>query len=255
MNNQPRPNKSTQPPRRPVKILFSFLCLFAVMISVPAAAFAQTAKWRYVMTFPDGDKSFLSDEIKSLPNRNKRGWHRVVEPNGSYEVILADWDCPNRRVLLRQGTTYNSVLDTIHTAKMSPKWDEIIPGSMADNLYTRICLPAPPVKWARIGKVRTALRRLPGSDSPIIRIGEPGERFRIVPESEKRNWVNVVDPKTQQDYWLLGKWFETIEEEEPPVKKQNAAASLAAGAKTSSAAKKQKPQPKTKPKARRTKNR
>ncbi len=215
---------------------FLFISLFVTMCVLISSTpvFAQTTKWLYVMTFPDGGKSYLRDEIKILPNRNKSGWQKIVKPNGSSLVILTEWDCPNRRLLMRQITPYTSEGVNSETAKPSPTWVQIIPDSMADRHYARVCLPAPPVKWARIIAPQTPLRQLPGSDSPIVRIAASGERFEIVPESEKSNWVNVVDPATQEDYWLLYKWFDTIEGEVPP-KNQSAAVATPA-------VRKQKPQ-------------
>lgn len=232
MNNHPLLNKSSKLPDRPVNALFLSFCLFIAMSVLSSAdAFAQTTKWRYVMTVPDGAKSYLNDEVKTLRNSNKLAWEKIITPTGSSMVALTLWDCPNRLRLMRQITRYSSDGRTSETGKPSPRWDEIIPDSMSDLHYARICLPAPPVKWARISAPQTPLRQLPGSDSPIIRIAASGERFEIVPESEKRNWVNVVDPATQQDYWLLYKWFETIEEEQP-LRKRNPTAAAAKAAPT-----------------------
>lgn len=250
MNNQPLLNKSGESSRCPVNRLVLTFCLFAAMMSMPAGALAQTAKWLYVTTDNDGGKSYLRDEIKILPNRNKSGWQKLVKPDGSSLVILTEWDCLSRRSLVRQLTPYTWDGETSGTAKPSPRWDQIIPDSIADLYYVRVCPPHPIVKWARMGSSRTALRRQAGMGSPIIRVAEPGERFEIVFETAKLDWVNVVDVETQQDYWLFHKWFETVEAD-PPLKKRSVTAD-ASSTKTTPFVKKQKPQPKAN--ARKTKN-
>ncbi len=205
-----------------IKPFLYLFCLFTLLTSA-TAAFAQTAKWRYAMTMNDGAKTYVNEQIRILPNRNKLVWEKIITPKNTSMVALTEWDCTNKRRHTRQITLYDSDDTVTKTQDMPARWDEIAPDSMAERHYGRICLPAPPVKWARIIAPQTPLRQLPGSDSPVIRVAEQGERFEIVPESEKRNWVNVVDPATQEDYWLLYKWFETIEDEQLP-KKQSAAA-------------------------------
>jgi hypothetical protein len=232
-----------------VNPFFNLFCLFAVLISA-TAAFAQTTKWRYAMTMNDGTKTYVNEEIRILPNRNKLAWEKIITPKSTSMVALTEWDCANKRRHTRQITQYDSNDTVTKVQDMPAQWDEIIPDSMADRHYGRICLPAPPVKWARIITPQTPLRQLPGSDSTIIRVAEQGERFEIVPESEKRNWVNVVDPETQQDYWLLKDWFDTIENEQP-LKKQSAPAA-ASSTKTAPTVIKRKPQRKVN--ARKTKN-
>lgn len=222
MNNHPLPNKSSKSSDRPVNVLFLLFCLFIAMIMLSADAFAQTAKWCYAMTMNDGAKTYVNEEIKILPNRNKLVWEKIITPKNTSMVALTEWDCTNKRRHTRQITLYDSDDTVTKTQDMPARWDEITPDSMADRHYTRICLPVKLVKWARIITPQTPLRQLPGSDSPVIRVAEKGERFEIVPETEKNNWVNVVDPATERDYWLLYSWFDTIEDEQPP-KKQSAA--------------------------------
>lgn len=226
MNNQLLLNKPTKTSFYSLNSFIFLFCLFTAPMILVTGISAQTTKWRYVMTVPDGAKSYLNDEVRILRNGNKLAWEKIITPSGSSMVAFTEWDCPSRLRLMRQVTRYSPDGRTSETGKPSPTWDEIIPDSMSDLHYARICLPAPPVKWARITAPQTPLRQLPGSDSAIIRVAEQGERFEIVPESEKRNWVNVVDPATQQDFWLLYKWFETIESEQP-LRKRNLIAAVA----------------------------
>jgi hypothetical protein len=205
-----------------VKPFFRIFCLFAVLIS-STDAFAQTAKWRYMMSAAGGKKIYLNDEIKNLPDRHKSAWEKMVETDGSFVITLAEWDCANKRQTPLQFSFYDSNGVLTNTRKQSPDWNEFVPGSIAVASYARICLPARLVKGARIISPRTPLRLRPGNDSQIIRIAYQGELFQIVPESGLGGWFNVVDSETQQDYWLPGDWFDTIEVAQA-TKKRSAAA-------------------------------
>lgn len=98
----------------------------------------------------------------------------------------------------------------IGTKKNGFDWTPIIPGSAADFLYYRVCLPATPVIWADIISDRTPLRLYPEGNAQVLRTAKRGERFQIVPETGKGGWFNVVDEKTQEDYWLPADSFELI---------------------------------------------
>ncbi len=193
-----------------VKPFFNLFCLFAVLISA-TAAFAQSAKWRYVITAAGGKKTYLNDEIKNLPDRHKGAWEKMIDPDGSSVIVLAEYDCANKRRTPVQLFFYNSDGALTDVRKLPPSWLEFAPDSLAVAFHARLCLPAQPIKWAQIINARTPLRRMLGNDSPIIRIAYQGELFQIVPESGAGGWFNVVDSETQTDYWLPGDWFETIE--------------------------------------------
>lgn len=209
----------------PIKLFFPLFCLFAVLIYA-TATFAQTAKWRYVMTANGGKKLYLNDEIKNLPDRHKSSWEKMVDPDGAFAIILSEWDCANQRRTPLQFSFYDSRGVFTRMEKLAPNWSQFIPGSIALASYRRVCLPAAPVKEARIISPRTALRLEPGSDSEVIRIANQGELFQIAPESGLGGWFNVVDSETQMDYWLPGTLFETIEVEQG-VKKPSAAVARA----------------------------
>jgi hypothetical protein len=217
-----------------LKPLFCLFCLFAVLISA-TAAFAQSAKWRYVMTATGGKKTYLNDEIKNLPDRHKGAWEKMIDPDGSSVVVLAEYDCASKRRTPVQLFFYNSDGALTNIKKVSLNWMEFSPDSIAVAFHARLCLLAQPVKWAQIINARTPLRRMFGNDSPIIRIAYQGELFQIAPESGLGGWFNVVDSETQMDYWLPGDWFETIEVAQAPKKRSVAAAPTVVKKKTQKA--------------------
>jgi hypothetical protein len=201
---------------------FLFISLFVTMCVLISSttAFAQTTKWRYVMTATGGRKTYLNDEIKNLPDRHKGAWEKMIDPDGSSVVVLAEYDCANKRRTPKQLSFYDSDGALTNIKKVSLNWMEFSPDSIAVAFHARLCLPAQPVKWA-----------------PIIRIAYQGELFQIAPESGLGGWFNVVDSETQMDYWLPGDWFETIDVAQAPKKRSVTAGGGAATASASIATK------------------
>lgn len=191
-------------------------CVLAVLIFTNHA-FAQTATWRYVITIPDGTKGYVNDEVEILANGNKHVWEKIVWADGSSVIALAEWDCRNKRRRTRQVTYYNRDQTIINMKKRQSdlyEWRYVIPGSGGDSNYRRVCLPLEPVKWAEITVRQVKLRSLPDESASVLRVAEEGEKFQFVPDTRFRGWFNVVDPATQQDYWLPGNTFKIVEDAE-----------------------------------------
>lgn len=226
MNNQTLRNKSNAFHFYLINpLLLQFYALTAVLIFT-AATFAQTAAWSYVTTLPSGVKMYLNDEVKTLPNKNKSRWEKIIKPDGSSAIALVEWNCPGKLRLNRQITFYNADGSVIGTKKNGFDWTPIIPGSSADFLDRRVC-SAITLQTAEITAARADLRAFPDNDAPIVRTAKRGDRFQIVPESGAGGWFNVVDSATQEDFWLFGGQFKTVEGERQQSKKRSAAASTA----------------------------
>jgi len=190
-----------------LSILF---CTLAVLISVNKA-FSQTVKWRYVATLGiNASKVYLNDEVKVLENKNVTVWQKLILANGLYAISQEELDCQNKRIITRQITYYRIDQTVDETKKKSFEWEEIIPSSTGDFLYSRVCLPPQPVKWAQIDLQQAYLRNFPDPSAPVIRKAKRGERFQIIPETGKDGWFNIVDPITQQDFWLQDNAFEMV---------------------------------------------
>lgn len=205
------------------KPFFYLFCLFAVLISATDAS-AQTKKWRYVSTAENGIRSLLNDDIKVLVNGNRSVWEKLIMTDGSSVIVLAEWDCAGRRRTPRQLFFYDAGGELTNIRKERANWLEFVPGAIGEPFYPRICSPAKPLKWARIISPGTPLRRVIRGKSTVLRIAEPGEQFEITPEGGVNGWFNIVDPETQEDYWLPGDWFETIEDKQPTKNRTVAAA-------------------------------
>lgn len=208
--------KSTSTPGRKKKTrLLSALrlCLICsiVVFYVTNNAFGQTATWLYVTTVTGGSKLYYKNDIKVLANKNLSVWQLVIMPDKSFAVALEEWDCGNKRRVARQITFYKADATVIGTRKQS-EWNIVMPGSSADYIFRRVCLPAPKIRWAQITAVKANLRSLPDANAPVLRTAERGEKFQIIEDIEKDGWFNIVDADTQEDYWLRGSTFKILSE-------------------------------------------
>ena len=191
-------------------LFLTLFVLFGTLISTNDCS-AQNSTWRYVATLPGGIKSYLNDEAKVSPNKNKTRWEKIVKSEGISATALVEWNCSDKLRLTRQITFYNSDQSVVGTKKNGFDWSPIIPGSSADFLYRRVCLKAPPVRVAEITTERADLRFIPVENALIVRTAKRGEKFQIVSETGKGSWFNIVDPETQEDYWLTSDSFKAID--------------------------------------------
>ena len=210
MNNRTVSNKTSESYFHLINILSLLFTAFTLVLISAPNSFAQAVTWRYVATLPGGIKSYLNDEVKTLPNKNKTRWEKMVKPDASSATSLIEWNCSEKLRLTRQITFYSADQSVIGTKKNGFDWAPIIPGSSADFLYRRVC-SAITFQTAEITRPKVDLRAFPDAAAPIVRTAERGNKFQIVPESGQGGWFNVVDTETQEDYWLLSNSFKTIE--------------------------------------------
>lgn len=221
----------------------SFLILSGTFIMIGpgvTSARAQKVRWQYVTTSTVGGKTYLNVERKALPGKNQGAWEKMIDADGSSVVSLVEWDCAAKSRLMRQITYFNSQQIAIGAKTTGFTRSAVIPGSAGDFLYRRICLPSVPRKWARVIDDGTALLAAPDYAASVARRALEGERFLIVPETGLGGLYNVVDPETQQDFWLHKDGFEMIEDELPL--KNRKATTGASPNKTAPAVIKRKPQ-------------
>lgn len=210
MNNQPFNPVSIQSFQRPFNLLLILCGAFVLAGFAASPVFGQKAMWRYVTTSLSGTKTYLNDERKALPGRNPGAWEKMVDADGSSAVTLVEWDCANKSRLIRRITYFNSRQSAVGGKDKGFEWAPVIPGSAGDFLYHRICLRLAPPKLARIVADRTALHSHPDEAATVTRIARRDEQFHIIPETGLSGWFNLVDPVTQEDYWLTGDAFKTV---------------------------------------------
>ncbi len=219
MNNQTLQVKTNAFHSRLINTLLSHLYALTTILIFTSTTFAQAATWRYVSTLPGGIKSYLNDEVKVLPNKNKVRWEKMIKSDDSSATALVEWNCAAKLRLTKQRTFYNTDQSVIGTKKNGFDWTPLIPGSSADFLYRRVCT-AMTFQTAEITSANADLRTFPDNSAPITRTAKRGDKFQIVPESGQGGWFNIVDAATQEDYWLRSNSFKIIE---PPAAKTKTA--------------------------------
>lgn len=197
----------------PVAGLFVSICFF---IGSPVSA--QTATWNYVTTITEGVKFYIGKDFKRAPDGHLAAWEKLVKPDRSFAVSFVEWNCREKRRLALETTFYNSDNTVIGTRKqidngqqqLQQQWTPVMPGSSAELLFARDCLPAPPVRLAEITVARAALKTFPDASAPVVRTANRGATFRIIAGTGRGGWFNVVDDSTQEDYWLFADDFRVI---------------------------------------------
>ena len=81
-------------------------------------------------------------------------------------------------------------------------WQEVIPDSINETLLLRVCGIQKDNTWLEIITKNANLRSFKTRYSMILRRGKKGERFRVINFAPNSIWFNIVDEKTQQDYWI-----------------------------------------------------
>lgn len=185
-------------------ILLSILLLFTTVS-------AQKTKWCYVRTV-EGAKLYLKDDFQKLKNKNLLSWDKRIQSDGSYAISQVEWDCQNKQYLTRTITMYATDNTLIGTSTKF-KWKSIIPDSLGETLYNQICFPLPPTQFAEIIVVNANLHFLPNTDAEVIRIAKKGDKFIVLLHTEKNGWYNIVNEKTQEDYWVHGNNIKIISSE------------------------------------------
>ena len=211
------------------------LIVTSLMLFLPCAALAQKEKkneknkqneqkptWRYVQTIYGGAKVYLADDVEILANRHLVVWHKGLLASSAFAVSKVEWDCQLKKSLTLEMTIYNAAQIALGTTRKF-EWQSIIPGSLSDVIYQQICFEKPPPQFIEITADEAPLRSLPDDRAGVLRTAKKGSRFLLIANTGQGGWFNIVDEKTQQDYWIRGNVVKIIEpaaEVQKPVEKQ-----------------------------------
>jgi Bacterial SH3 domain len=183
------------------QLFLRFLVLSVLLM--PISVFGQTTKWRYVQTIYGGVKLYMKDEFESLKSKNILVWDKRVRSDGSFAILQVEWDCVGKRYRTKQMTLYDTDKILLKTFRKFD-WQTVIPSSVSETFYSQICLAKPENRFAKIVAVKADLRSFPDKDAEVLRIAEKGNRFILIEGTGEGGWYNIVDEKTQQDYWIHG---------------------------------------------------
>jgi hypothetical protein len=183
---------------------------FVILLSI--LSLSTSVLWRYVQTIVGGVKVYLKDDFQKLKNKNLLSWDKRIKADGSHAVSQIEWDCQNKQFLTKAMTMYepdNALIGTY--TKFN--WKSVTPDSVGETLYNQICLPLSPTQFAEIITVKANLRFLPNPDADVIRIAKKEDKFIVLAHTETNGWYNIVDERTQEDYWVHGNAIKIIPSE------------------------------------------
>jgi hypothetical protein len=182
------------------------------MLSLSTPVLAQKTKWRYVQTIVGGVKVYLKNDFQKLKNKNLLSWDKRIKADGSHAVSQIEWDCQNKQFLTKEMTMYEPD-NTLIGVSNKFSWKPVVPDSVGETLYNQICLSHPEVQFAEIITVKANLRFLPNPDAEVLRIAKKEDKFIVLAHTATNGWYNIVDEKTQEDYWVHGNAIKIISSE------------------------------------------
>lgn len=174
------------------------ICSFSVLSQTKEV---EKTCWLYVITEVGGVKMYFRSDTEKLKNGYIRSWSKRIYTDGTSAIYLADWDCENNRFYNYEVTGYDINGYSIVHQKLSG-WNTAVADSAGEKILNRICGTEDLKSFAEIKTLKANLRLDASVQSPIIRVAEKGEQFRIVFVTPDKTWYNVVDEETQEDYWL-----------------------------------------------------
>ncbi len=172
---------------------------------------AQKKAWHYLQTIYGGVKVYLNDEVQILlRSKHRVVWDKRLNADNSFAVSKVEWDCLNKRSLILEMTMYDTDRISIGTTR-NFEWQSVIPGTVAETAFQTICVAKPPAQFVEIISLQANLRSFPDAGAVVLGVAKQGSRFRVTPYGGQGGWYNIVDTKTEQDYWVHGSTIKIIE--------------------------------------------
>lgn len=206
-------------------------CLLSVVLTN-----AQVAdnRWIYITSSGNGTKVYLENTYKERANGIRIIWKKSVEKNGSYSIILKEYDCQQGKSRIIRVTEYNRNGNVVDTGSLSDSnWDSPVPDSVGEDLFNKVCevesesnslpSPAPPrrpnyqapepkstvseqedlgVDYAIITATRANLREKADANSSAIIEIPKGDLVVLLDRTPTGPWYNVVHVNTNQEGWI-----------------------------------------------------
>ena len=187
------------------RLTFILPVLLIVLFTLPAA-FAQKqdfkdTRWLYVTLGGESAKYYIRDDIEKLSKNLYRSWDRTDYPNGTHYISRTEWNCQDQKMKRLNLTLYDED-DNAVASQQFTEWEMIVADTVGEMLLARVCGTTDLSYQVEIEPQKANLRERNDLHSRILRVAVKGEQFRIVNQTLDKQWYNVVDEVTQQDYWV-----------------------------------------------------
>ena len=192
---------------------YSYLLILTILFSLLVGdGFSQQKqnRWFYLSTSADGWKFFYQKEIQELKNGNLAFWQKVVYLDDSSLEMFQEWECSQNRYRQLQVTAFSPTGKTLNGDK-NLDWTYVSSDSISSLNFSIVCEQAVETKLVEITALQANLRSAPGKDAPTLQAVKRGSRFTLSLAKPVSGWYNVVNEKTQQDYWIHGNTVKIIE--------------------------------------------
>lgn len=191
----------------------SHLLLLAILFfSFNSNTFSQQTKnkWFYLSTSADEWKFFYRKEIQKLQNGNPAFWQKVVYLDGSFLEMFQEWDCSQNRYRQIQVTGFTPTGKMVNGEK-NLDWNYVSSDSISALNFLIVCKQITETKVAEIIVPQANLRSAPEKSASTLKTAKKGSRFTVSLTEPIGGWYNVVDGKTQQDFWVHGNAIKILE--------------------------------------------
>ena len=194
------------------KLVFILIFLGFVFINEPICA--QQSRWQFIGRNDNGSLSYLEKTNQKGIGNKKQTWVKEVYSDGSYKIILIDWQCREKRFQAVESTNYEASGKYLDKEGSSP-WTTVIPDSVSENYYKAVCLstgqksaPQPDASsrtiTAQIITGHANVREAPFANSPVVQTIEKGARLFLADAQPTGAWYQVTIPDMNATGWLHG---------------------------------------------------
>ena len=179
--------------------LLAFAFLFGLVDLVSAQN--RSSRWIYTSTSGENIKQYYRSDVKKIGKNRRGGWVKMILPDGRFVIASHLWDC-NRSLSKTNSITIYDLRGVVIGKSKGSGWQEVIPESINERLFLRVCGFQTDNTWVRVITENANLRSSNSRYSSVLRIARKGQRFRVIEYRKDNIWHNIVDEKTQEDFWI-----------------------------------------------------
>lgn len=115
--------------------------ILTVALAITTFAQANADQWLFIGEDKPANQTFyIEKDIKPTTGATRLAYMRTVNRDGSYTLMLDDYDCANRRTKTTQFIAYDSAGKLINgTSPKDKPWEPVTPQSMGEFSFNHVC--------------------------------------------------------------------------------------------------------------------
>lgn len=194
------------------KLLFFLMLIYVSLLNHPV--FSQQSRWQFIGRNDNGSLSYLEKSKQRGTGNKRQTWVKEVYTDGSYKIILIDWQCREKRFQAVEATNYAASGKYLDKEGSSPP-ATVVPDSVSENYYKAVCPSneqqsavqpdaASRTITAQIITKNANVREAPFANSPVVQTIEKGVRLILADVQPTGAWYQVTIPNTNATGWMHG---------------------------------------------------